>query len=121
MSAKKLLIFTMALALVLGVTACKRHDVDQPSPRARPAGHGPEGSANPNVITVGRSTPGRLGLPRRFGGTPIVRRTVTSGMQSPAFRSRRVGAETVLSGDGRRREISLTLRAPTSLQHARQH
>jgi hypothetical protein len=80
MSAKKLLIFTTALALVLGVTACKRHDVDQPSPV------GPSTlatvlkvSANPNVITAGSQHAGTtisVSL-RRFDGTPIVGRTVT--------------------------------------------
>ncbi len=80
MCAKKFLIFTTALALVLGVTACKRHDVDQPSPV------GPSTlatvlkvSANPNVITAGSQHAGTaisVSL-RRFDGTPIVGRTVT--------------------------------------------
>ena len=120
MSAKKLLIFTTALALVLGVTACKRHDVDQPSPV------GPSTlatvlkvSANPNVIVAGSQHAGTtisVSL-RRFDGTPIVGRTVTFEICNSAGLPVDVGYfeghETVLSrqtdGGG---NISLTYYGP---------
>jgi hypothetical protein len=80
MSNKKFLIIATALVLVLGATACKRHDVNQPSPV------GPSTlatvlkvSANPNVIIAGSQHAGTTisATLRRFDGTPIADRTVT--------------------------------------------
>lgn len=80
MCSKKILIIVTALALALGAAACKRNEVEPPSPL------GPSTlatvlkvSANPNVITAGSQHAGTTitASLRRFDGTPIAGRTVT--------------------------------------------
>lgn len=80
MCSKKFLIIVTALALALGVAACKRNEVEPPSPV------GPSTlatvlkvSANPNVITAGSQNAWTTitATLRRFDGTPIAGRTVT--------------------------------------------
>jgi hypothetical protein len=79
MNAKKLLVLATGLVLVLAVTACTRHDVDQPSPV------GPSTlatilkiSANPNVLNAGTHRQGATitASLKKYDGTPLAGRTV---------------------------------------------
>ena len=79
MNAKKSLILATGLVLVLALTSCTRHDIDQPSPI------GPSTlatvmkiSANPNVMDAGerrRSSMIVVSL-KKYDGTPIAGRAV---------------------------------------------
>ncbi len=80
MCAKKFGIIATALALVIGGAACKRNEVEQPSPL------GPSTlatvlkvSANPNVINAGSVRAGTTisASLMKYDGTPLTNRTIT--------------------------------------------
>jgi hypothetical protein len=94
MDSKKLLILATGLALILAGTACKRHDVAQPSPV------GPSTlatilkvSANPNVINAGTVRSGTTisASLMKFDGTPLTNRTVTFEIRDAAGNQVNVG------------------------------
>jgi hypothetical protein len=99
MNANKSLILATGLVLVLALTSCTRHDIDQPSPI------GPSTlatvmkvSANPNVMDAGerrRSSMIVVSL-KKYDGTPIAGRAVFLEVNDATDRRAHIG---YFSGD----------------------